>query len=147
MKRSIHHRSPAIEKSGFQHYRKGCLCQRCEHYFSCRMTSKIISSRLDTANDKDSSNWIPVSPGMTPAMLSILDQLKCHAAGLTVRELAAKTGYSARHIYRCVKILVSSGKIQKYWDLRREYIIDTMLRHYETTELAHRYVIPGDNKK
>jgi len=40
-----------------------------------------------------------------------------------------------------LSFLVTCGRVKKLWQIQREYIIDTMKRHYKTTEIAHRYVI------
>jgi len=143
---SIHHRAPAKEKSGFVHYREGCLCQRCPHYFSCRVTLERIGERRDTRNDTRTDKWVPLSGQLTPAMKKILELLRAHPEGYTARQIAAKLGLSARHTYRCMSFLVTKGFVAKIWQLQREKIIDTMLRHYETTEIAHRYVISSDKK-
>jgi len=82
--------------------------------------------------------------GMSPGMSRVLEVLRVTPGGMTVRELSIATGLTARHIYRIVKVLRKMGKIKKLWDLRREKIIDTRLRHYELTEIAHRYVISRD---
>ena len=83
--------------------------------------------------------------------------LKAHPEGLTVRQISVLTGISARHVYRVVKALRAQGVVRKLWELRKERIVDTRRRHYETTEIAHRYVltepateghvIPGDTKE
>jgi len=137
----VHHRSPAFGPGTFQHYRPGCLCQRCPHYFGCRVRSEVLVTRQDTGHVTRDDIWRPKSSKLTPAMKKILALLNRHPDGLTVREIASRLGLSARHTYRCMSFLVTCGRVKKLWQIQREYIIDTMKRHYETTEIAHRYVI------
>jgi len=103
----------------------------------------VLVTGPDTRHVTGPDIWRPKSSGLTPAMKKILALLKSHPDGLTVREIASRLGLSARHTYRCMSFLVTRGRVKKLWQIQREHIIDTMKRHYKTTEIAHRYVISG----
>jgi predicted transcriptional regulator len=87
--------------------------------------------------------WRPTEG--SEATKKVIELLKQHPEGLTVRQISILTGISARHVYRIVKALHREGVLKKMWELRREKIITTDKRHVETTEIAHRYVITNTN--
>jgi DNA-binding transcriptional ArsR family regulator len=91
---------------------------------------------IDNQNDKP--EWIPK---YSEAVKRVIEVLKVHHEGLTVRQIAFITGISARHVYRIMKVLRANGVVKKLYELRKEKIIDTRLRHYETVEIAHRYIL------
>jgi len=131
----------ATEKDGFVHYRPGCLCHECPNYNDCRLiTETLAKGPVIPGDTRDDMMWMPKTE-TTPGMEKILTALKVNPDGMTVRQLSIATGMSARHVHRLVKVLRKRGIIKKLWELRREKIVDTRLRHYETTEIAHRYVI------
>jgi len=127
----------------FKHVKQGCLCSKCQHFFSCRLALEMIASvrtndMIDNHNDKP--EWIPK---YSEAVKRIIEVLKAHPEGLTVRQISLITGISVRHVYRIMKALRANGVVKKLYELRREKIIDTRLRHYETVEIAHRYILTG----
>jgi len=129
----------AVERNGFMHYRPGCLCHECPNFLSCRLAVEPVA--LVARDDKaDKPKWIPVNSEATEKVIKVLRE---HPEGLTVRQISIMSGISARHVYRIVKALRAQGVVKKLYELRREKIIDTRLRHYETTEIAHRYVLTG----
>jgi len=141
MNRPKHTTHVPVERSGFIHYRPGCLCHECINYNDCRLATETLAKGPVIPGDtRDDRMWIP-KRNMTPGMSRILEVLHVTRDGMTVRQLSIATGLSARHVYRLVKVLRKRGLIKKLWELRRERIVDTRLRHYETTEIAHRYVI------
>jgi len=130
-----------VERDGFVHYRPGCLCHECRNYNDCRLISETLAKGPVIAGDtRDDGMWVPKTE-TTPGMRKVLRALSTAKDGMTVRQLSIATGISARHVHRLVKVLRKRGLIKKLWELRRERIVDTRLRHYETTEIAHRYVI------
>ena len=128
-----------IERTGFVHYRPGCLCRECPNFLSCRLAVEPIAV-VSRDEEVDEPKWVPVNSEATERVIKVLKE---HPEGLTVRQLSIATGVSARHVYRIVKALRAQGVVKKLYELRREKIIDTRLRHYETTEIAHRYVLSG----
>jgi len=127
----------------FKHVKQGCLCHKCQHFFSCRLALETIAfdrtnDMIDNQNDKP--EWIPKR---SEAVKRIIEVLKVHPEGLTVRQIALITGLSVRHVYRIMKVLRANGVVKKLYELRKEKIIDTRLRHYETVEIAHRYILTG----
>jgi predicted transcriptional regulator len=137
--------------SGFVHYKEGCLCHYCPHYLKCRLSVEVLavgeypSTSIERDNRDDKSNekpkWTPTEG--SEATKKVIELLKRHPEGLTVRQISILTGISARHVYRIVKALHQRGVLKKLWELRREKIITTDRRHIETTEIAHRYAIVG----
>ena len=139
MSRVKHTTHKAIEKNGFMHYRPGCLCHECPNFLSCRLAVETIVV-VEKEEKAEKPKWVPVN---SEAVERIIKVLKEHPEGLTVRQLSIMSGISARHVYRIMKALRFQGVVKKLYELRREKIIDTRLRHYETTEIAHRYVLSG----
>jgi DNA-binding transcriptional ArsR family regulator len=93
---------------------------------------------IDNHNDKP--EW---TPKYSEAVKRVIEVLKVHPEGLTVRQIALAIGISVRHAYRIMKVLRANGVVKKLYELRKEKVIDTRLRHYETVEIAHRYVLTG----
>jgi len=146
MTRSKHTTHMAVDKgTGFVHYRPGCLCHECPNYIGCRLATKPIMIKDVIPGDKPDVNPVDIKT-MSPGMKKVLEAIKSHPEGLTVRAISIATGVTARHVYRCVKKLRAAGLIKKLWELRHERILDTRLRFYETAEVAHRYVISSDKK-
>jgi len=139
--------------SGFVHYKEGCLCHYCPHYLKCRLSVEVVavgeyqSKAIDRDNRDDKSHerktWTPSES--SEATKKVIELLRQHPEGLTVRQISILTGISARHVYRIVKALHREGILKKLWELRREKIITTDMRHIETTEIAHRYVVTDTN--
>jgi predicted transcriptional regulator len=135
--------------SGFVHYKEGCLCHYCPHYLKCRLSVEVVAVgeyppkaiERDNRDDKSGNKkaWTPTKG--SEATKKVIEVLKQHPEGLTVRQISILTGISARHVYRIVKALHGQGVLKKLWELRREKIITTDRRHIETTEIAHRYVV------
>jgi len=147
-RRAKHTTHLAKNGDGFVHYREGCLCHECPNYEGCRLAHLPIAiGEYDNEIMSTSMTSTSMSPEMTPAMTAVIKALLQNPEGLTVRQLSIKTGYSARHLYRVVKKLREYGFIKKLWELRKEKIISTDLKHYETTEIAHRYVVTRDDIK
>ena len=94
----------------------------------------VDASRQST----DVGEWRP--KGWTPAMRRVYDAILAAEEGLTPREISVKTGVSLRHVYRVLKVLRGMGLVKKLYQLRRESVIDTRLKHHQLTEIAHRYV-------
>jgi predicted transcriptional regulator len=140
--------------SGFVHYKEGCLCHYCPHYLKCRLSVEVVAvgeyprTTIERDNRDDKSNgrlkWTPTES--SEATKRVIELLKQHPEGLTVRQISILTGISARHVYRIVKALHAQGVLKKLWELRREKIITTDKRHIETTEIAHRYVVVEEEK-
>jgi len=135
-------------ETGFVHYREGCLCHTCPNYLGCRLATSplaILSTHdkpYDISGDMtyQVTRWEP-KKNMTPGLARVLAEIRAAPEGLTTRQIAIKTGLSARHVYRVVKVLRSRALIAKLWELRHEKILDTRLRFYETAEVAHRWVL------
>jgi hypothetical protein len=146
----------ARDPNGFVHYKEGCLCQECPHFLSCRLSVETIAVgeyqskaiNHDIQDDKfngekgEGKAWVPTEG--SEATKKVIEVLKRHPEGLTVRQISILTGVSARHVFRIVKALHRKGAVKKLWELRREKIITTDLRHFETTEIAHRYVLTSE---
>jgi len=144
--RPVHHRAWPKSRS-FQHYREGCLCHRCSHYMSCRIAQQTIAVQKPLVEEFNyPAMWFPKRSKISPAMRRILDWLRQHKEGGTVREIALALGISARHAFRCLKVLQHHGLVKKLWELRKERILLTYGRQQDTCELIHRYVIPDDKK-
>jgi predicted transcriptional regulator len=141
--------------SGFVHYKEGCLCHYCPHYLKCRLSVEVVavgeyqSKAIERDNRDDKSHdkkaWRPTES--SEATKKVIELLRQHPEGLTVRQISILTGISARHVYRIVKALHAQGLLKKLWELRREKIITTDKRHIETTEIAHRYAIANTAKE
>jgi Fe2+ or Zn2+ uptake regulation protein len=120
----------------------------------CRLSTETIAVgeyprtaiERDNRDDKfdGKRTWRPTES--SEATKKVIELLKQHPEGLTVRQISILTGVSARHVYRIVKALHAQGVLKKMWELRREKIITTDRRHIETTEIAHRYVVAGEEK-
>jgi predicted transcriptional regulator len=119
----------------------------------CRLSTETIAMgeypltaiERDNRDDKFDGKkaWRPTEG--SEATKKVIELLKQHPEGLTVRQISILTGISARHVYRIVKALHREGVLKKMWELRREKIITTDKRHIETTEIAHRYVVADTN--
>jgi len=143
------------DPNGFVHYKEGCLCHYCPHYLKCRLSVEVLAvgEYPSTAIDRDIRDdkkgeekmWVPTEG--SEATKRVIELLKQHPEGLTVRQISILTGVSARHVYRIVKALHRKGAVKKLWELRREKIITTDKRHIETTEIAHRYAIANTNNE
>jgi len=136
----IHHPSNVpVEPSGFVHYKRGCLCHRCEHYFGCRVRADVVAEREDPVSK--APTWLPKSSGLTKAMREVIDVLFRTPEGMTARQLAAVTRHSTRHIYRVVRALDTMGYLKKVWQIQRELVFKTDGKTCVPVEVAHRYVL------
>jgi IclR helix-turn-helix domain. len=98
-----------VDRSGFVHYKKHCLCQECVHFLECRLSINTITIKdLDIGPDTK-PKWIPVSSEATEKIINVLKE---HPEGLTVRQISILTGISARHVYRVVKALHAQGLVK-----------------------------------
>jgi hypothetical protein len=57
-----------VERSGFVHYKPGCLCHECVHFLNCRLSIETIAIkeepdiRVDKSDSSDKSlvlSWTP----------------------------------------------------------------------------------------
>jgi len=107
---------------------------------NCRLASATLRL-LPEPNVRSKDRFLAKIPKrLSKCERRILELLKRHPEGLTLRQISIRLGISARHAHRCLHRLHKRGLVNRLIDFRLEHIVRTDLKHSELVEVAHRWL-------
>jgi len=130
---------------GQVHFRDGCLCIYCKHFYECRVL-QVPLAKMHDASYADRDRTIDIT-----AIKEFIEKSECARKVLkslakapkTVRELAIDIGYSMRHVHRVVKRLEQLGALTREAELIKDVTRTTDGRLITTYEKIWRYHVNG----
>jgi len=131
------------DKCGQVHYREGCLCIYCRHFYNCRVHQiPLAKLNVNSIDRNPSVRTIDISK-----VKELLERSICARKVIesllkspkTVRELSIDINYSMRHVYQVVKKLEKMGILVREAELIKDITRTTDGRIIPTFEKIWRY--------